>query len=102
MPFEARPISRRRFTADPLVPEDRWDWFSLRGLRIQGIQGCDVDVRWDRNGQHYGCGDGLPVTAGGVETETLRCTRLVPTRNEGATSSNGSSGPYTNRNRRRE
>ncbi len=44
---------------DPLIPDD-WDWFAVEGLKIHGHE---VDVIWDRDGSHYGKGEGLQVRA---------------------------------------
>ncbi len=40
----------------PLLPADSWDWFCLEGIRYRGH---DLTIVWDRDGSHYGRGQGL-------------------------------------------
>lgn len=46
----------------PLLPEGRWDWFCLEGVRYRGR---DLTIIWDREGTRYGRGAGLSVWADG-------------------------------------
>lgn len=48
----------------PLLPAGVWPWFEIRRLRLWNH---DVDVRYDRTGEHFGLGRGLAVWVDGVE-----------------------------------
>lgn len=46
----------------PLLPADVWPWFELRRLSLWGH---NVDLRYDRTGDHFGQGAGMAVTVDG-------------------------------------
>jgi hypothetical protein len=55
----------------PLLPEGAWDWFALDNVTYHGRT---LSIVWDRDGQHYGRGQGLQVFVDGkrvVQTPTL-------------------------------
>lgn len=60
---------------DPLIPEDRWDWFCLDRVAYRGR---DLTIVWDRTGEKYGRGRGLTVFAD--ENPVAHSERLAPLR----------------------
>lgn len=59
-----RPRADDIVEVNPLVPEDRWDWFCLDHLRYHG---ADLMILWDKTGKRFGRGKGLRVFANGRE-----------------------------------
>ncbi len=58
----------------PLLPEGKWDWFCLEGVKYHGRM---LTIIWDRDGARYGRGRGLRVLADGKEiarSEKIRST----------------------------
>ncbi|MEQ1825013.1 MAG: glycosyl hydrolase family 65 protein [Pirellula sp.] len=59
----------------PLVPEVRWDWFCLDGVKYHGR---DVAIVWDKDGSRYQRGKGLIVFVNGKEVgRSDDLTRLI-------------------------
>src|SRR5205814_1462052 len=48
----------------PLLPDGRWDWCCLDGVRYHGR---DLTILWDKDGKRFGRGQGLRVFADGRE-----------------------------------
>ena len=46
-------------TADPFIPDD-WGWFRLANVPVRGRL---VTVTFDRDGSHYGKGNGLRIVS---------------------------------------
>jgi hypothetical protein len=62
---------------DPLVPEDKWEWFCLDQV---GFAGHSLCVRYDRTGSRYGGRPGLSVFVDGGEIgHSARLARLKGT-----------------------
>lgn len=47
---------------EPLIPEGKWDWFSLSRIPCAGKE---ISVIYDRTGEHYGCRPGMTVYVDG-------------------------------------
>ncbi|MCY1721966.1 exo-alpha-sialidase [Prolixibacteraceae bacterium Z1-6] len=70
-----RPRDDNKIEVNPLVPENKWDWFCLDNVLYHGKI---VSIIWDKDGSKYGWGKGLVILADGKEigrSETL--TKLV-------------------------
>jgi len=59
-----RPRADNVVEVNPLVPEGKWDWFSLDRASYHGQI---LSIVWDRTGKKFGRGKGLSVFAGGRE-----------------------------------
>lgn len=59
-----RPQDGNFLVVNPLVPNGKWEYFCLDGLKYKGH---DITVTWDSNGQKYGKGSGLKVFVDGEE-----------------------------------
>lgn len=59
-----RPQDDNSLVVNPLVPEGKWDYFCLDGLKYKGRTIC---VIWDKNGNKYDKGVGLKVFVDGAE-----------------------------------
>lgn len=59
-----RPRTDQTIEVNPLVPEDRWDWFCLDHVAYHGRT---LTILYDRTGTKYGRGQGLRVLADGKE-----------------------------------
>jgi hypothetical protein len=64
-----RPSPDNILTVNPLIPEDKWDWFCIDKILYHGKK---ISVLWDKTGTHYGKGkgfiifvDGEPVSSAG-------------------------------------
>lgn len=57
-----RPRADELVEVNPLVPEDRWDWFRLDNVSYHGRM---LRITWDRDGTKYGQGPGLRLCADG-------------------------------------
>jgi hypothetical protein len=69
-------------TVAPLVP-DRWDYFCVEGVSWRGKR---VTVRYDKNGDRYGCGKGFCVTVDGeVAFLSDKVEAVTVGKNEGST-----------------
>jgi hypothetical protein len=49
---------------NPLLPDGKWNWFCLDGVRYHGHT---LTIIWDKDGTRYGRGQGLIVLADGKE-----------------------------------
>ncbi|UCH13995.1 MAG: six-hairpin glycosidase [Bacteroidales bacterium] len=59
-----RPHAGNIIEVNPLIPEEKWDWFCLDNILYHGKI---VTVFWDRNGNRYNRGKGLHVLVDGKE-----------------------------------
>jgi len=57
-----RPRPDETVEVHPLLPDGLWDWFCLDGVKYHGRT---LTVVWDKDGKHYGRGQGLSVLADG-------------------------------------
>lgn len=48
---------------NPLIPQDKWNWFCLDNVNYQGH---NITVIWDKNGDKYHLGKGFSVLVDGV------------------------------------
>ena len=59
-----RPRADNVVEVNPLVPDEKWDWFCLDNVLYHGKI---VTIIWDKDGSKYGYGAGLIVLVDGVE-----------------------------------
>lgn len=59
-----RPRSDDKIEVNPLVPQDKWDWFCLDNVPYQSHM---ITVFWDKDGSKYNRGVGLHVLKDGKE-----------------------------------
>ena len=59
-----RPRADNVVQVNPLVPDEKWDWFCLDNVLYHGKI---VTIIWDKDGSKYGYGAGLIVLVDGVE-----------------------------------
>jgi hypothetical protein len=67
-----RPRTDQTIEVNPLVPEEKWNWFCLDNVRYHGHI---LTIFWDKDGSKYSRGKGLFVLVDGKETghsETLK------------------------------
>lgn len=57
-----RPRADEKVEVNPLIPEDKWDWFCLDNVLYHGKT---VTIVWDKNGDKYELGKGLFVLVDG-------------------------------------
>jgi hypothetical protein len=57
-----RPRGDDTVEVHPLLPDNRWDWFCLDGVKYHGRL---LTILWDREGKRYGRGQGLSILAEG-------------------------------------
>ena len=57
-----RPRMDNTVEVNPLVPEDKWDWFCLDNILYHGHY---VTIVWDKNGDRYRMGKGLHILVDG-------------------------------------
>jgi len=57
-----RPQPDGKVLVNPLIPEDKWDWFCLDNIAYQGDI---VTVFWDKTGEKYNKGKGLHILVNG-------------------------------------
>lgn len=70
-----RPRIDNTIEVNPLIPEDKWDWFCLDNVLYHGQ---NITIVWDKYGDRYHLGKGLRIFVNGVEvghSDTL--SRLV-------------------------
>ncbi len=70
-----RPRIDNTIEINPLIPEDKWDWFCLDNVLYHGQ---NITIIWDKYGDRYHLGKGLRIFVNGVEvghSDTL--SRLV-------------------------
>lgn len=66
-----RPNNDGKVIVNPLIPDDKWDWFCLDKVKYQGHI---LTIVWDRDGSKYNKGKGLFLLVDGKEaarSETL-------------------------------
>lgn len=66
-----RPSAENTLTVNPLIPENKWDWFCLDNVLYHGKI---ISIVWDKTGQKYKKGKGLSVFVNGkriVQNEHL-------------------------------
>ena len=60
---------------NPLVPEEKWDWFCLDKVKYKGNM---ITIIWDKTGEKYGLGKGLIVLSNGQKIgHNQKLERLV-------------------------
>ncbi|GAA4736273.1 MGH1-like glycoside hydrolase domain-containing protein [Flavisolibacter ginsenosidimutans] len=59
-----KPREDNLLAISPLVPQSKWNWFSLSKVLYHGKM---IDIRWDKDGKKYGKGAGFFVYADGKE-----------------------------------
>jgi hypothetical protein len=59
-----RPREDELIELNPLIPQDKWDWFCLDGLWYHGNT---ITILWDKTGEKYHKGKGLRVFKNGIE-----------------------------------
>lgn len=58
-----RPQADKQVVVNPLLPEDKWDYFCLDGVNYHGQV---LTILWDKDGQRYHQGCGLSLLVNGV------------------------------------
>ncbi|MFV0541515.1 MAG: MGH1-like glycoside hydrolase domain-containing protein [Aestuariibaculum sp.] len=59
-----RPRADEKIEVNPLIPQDKWDWFCLDNILYHGNI---ITVVWDKTGKKYNKGKGLKVFKNGKE-----------------------------------
>ena len=59
-----RPRLDDKIEVNPLVPQDKWDWFCLDNIKYKGQL---LTIFWDKDGSKYNRGAGLHLLADGKE-----------------------------------
>jgi hypothetical protein len=59
-----RPREDNTIEVNPLLPQDKWDWFCLDNILYHGKI---LTILWDKNGDRYHQGKGFKVLVDGVE-----------------------------------
>ncbi|UGU15767.1 glycoside hydrolase [Sinomicrobium kalidii] len=59
-----RPRADEKIEINPLIPEEKWDWFCLDNVLYHGYY---LTILWDRTGEKYGKGKGLRIFRNGKE-----------------------------------
>ncbi len=62
-----RPHAGNIIEVNPLVPDDKWDWFCLDNILYHGKI---LTIFWDRYGNRYNRGKGLHILVNGMEAES--------------------------------
>ncbi|MCF2497383.1 MGH1-like glycoside hydrolase domain-containing protein [Dyadobacter chenhuakuii] len=57
-----RPREDDMIEVNPLIPQEKWDWFCLDNVLYHGKI---LTIMWDKNGDHYKKGKGLQVLVNG-------------------------------------
>jgi hypothetical protein len=70
-----RPRADEVIEVNPLIPEDKWDWFCMDNVLYHGKI---LTIIWDKTGEKYKKGKGLSVWADGKEIgRSARLEKLV-------------------------
>lgn len=70
-----RPRADQSIEVNPLLPEEKWDWFCLDNVKYHGQT---ITIFWDRDGSKYDRGKGLNVLVDGKEVgRAPMLTKLV-------------------------
>lgn len=67
-----RPRGDHIIEVNPLIPENKWDWFCLDNVSYQGKT---ITIVWDKNGNKYNIGKGLSLLVDGeivAQSETIK------------------------------
>ncbi|MCR8666748.1 glycoside hydrolase [Aestuariibaculum sp. M13] len=59
-----RPRADEKIEVNPLIPQDKWDWFCLDNVLYHGDI---ITILWDKTGEKYHKGQGLRVFRNGKE-----------------------------------
>jgi len=57
-----RPRADQVIEVNPLIPQEKWDWFCLDNVLYHGKI---LTIVWDKTGEHYKKGKGLQVFVDG-------------------------------------
>jgi len=57
-----RPRADEKIEVNPLIPQDKWDWFCLDNVQYQGKI---LTIIWDKDGSKYNKGAGLQILVNG-------------------------------------
>lgn len=70
-----RPRADEVIEVNPLIPQDKWDWFCLDDVHYHGKR---LTILWDRDGSHYKKGKGLQVFVNGKKASSAdRISRIL-------------------------
>ena len=70
-----RPRTDNTVEVNPLIPEDKWNWFCLDNVLYHGH---NISIVWDKDGSRYHAGKGLRVYVNGkLVGQSDRLQRLV-------------------------
>ncbi|HEV7379433.1 MAG TPA: glycosyl hydrolase family 65 protein, partial [Dyadobacter sp.] len=70
-----RPRADDVIEINPLIPQEKWDWFCLDNVLYHGNT---ITVIWDKNGKHYKKGAGLSLFVNGKKVgSTPEIARLI-------------------------
>ena len=70
-----RPRTDNTIEVNPLIPEDKWNWFCLDNVLYHGH---NISIVWDKDGSRYHAGKGLRVYVNGkLVGQSDRLQRLV-------------------------
>lgn len=70
-----RPRTDNTIEVNPLIPEDKWNWFCLDNVLYHGH---NISIVWDKDGSRYHAGKGLRVYVNGKQVgQSDRLQRLV-------------------------
>lgn len=67
-----RPRVDNTIEVNPLIPQDKWNWFCLDNILYHGK---NLTIIWDKDGNHYHCGKGFHIFVDGKEvgkSDTLK------------------------------
>jgi hypothetical protein len=59
-----RPREDNTIEVNPLLPENKWDWFCLDNVLYHGKI---LTILWDKNGDRYYQGKGFKILVNGIE-----------------------------------
>jgi hypothetical protein len=65
-----RPRADEKIEVNPLIPENKWDWFCLDKVFYHGKM---LTIIWDKTGKKYNRGKGLIVLVNGKEAGRSEC-----------------------------
>ncbi len=57
-----RPRPDNTIEVNPLIPQDKWDWFCLDNVSYHGK---NITIVWDKTGDKYNCGKGFYILVDG-------------------------------------
>jgi hypothetical protein len=57
-----RPRPDNIIEVNPLIPQEKWDWFCLDNVKYHGQT---LSILWDKTGEHYGKGKGFHLFVNG-------------------------------------